>query len=492
MSSPMIAGALVTTLLGVVICAPTGVGAQATTAAPRPGAAGLGDTVQPRLGNGGYQVRHYRLDLRFTEDLTGYTATSTVQARASHALSRFNLDLKGTEVREVMVGGRPARWSRAGDELQVTPESLLPDGADFTVRVTVRGTVPDAQQATALGTSAIGLVRQGTWVQAMNQPSGAHRIAALADHPAQKAPATITVGAPSGLNSIANGDLTGTWREGPLTVRRFDSREKLATELIQIGVGPFTVVHGKKGLGGVGLRYALPRKQAKQIKPQLDRAVPEAIRFLTERLGAFPLRTYGVYATPLGGELETQSLTLLATDSLTPQGFENNGTDAIIAHEIAHEYFGNSVSPSKWSDLWLSEGHAVYYQMLWSQEHGFRAMDKGMREIYQQANAFLQKEGPIAAPRRAAFTPQDMAPYGQGAYQGGALVLYALRQKVGAAAFERIERAWVHDHRDGNAGTDDFIALASRVTGQDLGPFLRSWLYVGKVPPMPGHPDWRP
>ncbi|MFF5307948.1 gluzincin family metallopeptidase [Streptomyces massasporeus] len=110
-----------------------------------------------------------------------------------------------------------------------------------------------------LGTgAAIGLVRSGSWIQALNQPSAAHRIAALADHPAQKAPATISIIAPSRLNSVANGDLTATRRDGAYTTRRFESRQKLATELLQIGVGPFTVVH-KKGRHGITLCYAPPR-----------------------------------------------------------------------------------------------------------------------------------------------------------------------------------------------------------------------------------------
>ncbi|MEX3101900.1 MULTISPECIES: M1 family metallopeptidase [unclassified Streptomyces] len=493
-STPTIAVALAATLLGLTACTT----AEATpalraTGTPRPGAAGLGDPLHPGLGNGGYDVRHYGLDLRFTKDLKQYTATSTVQARASQALSRFNLDLSGTTVREVTVDGRTARWSRSGEELRVTPAAPLRRGERFTVRVRVQAPVLDPRQAAQLGTGpVVGMFRDGSWVQTINQPSGAHRIAALADHPAQKAPATITITAPSRLNSIANGDLTATRRDGAYSTRRFESRQKLATELLQIGVGPFTVVH-KKGPHGIELRYALPTEQARAIEPQLDKTVPEAIRFLEHRLGrgSFPLRTYGVYATPIGGELETQSLTLLNAGTLTPEGFADNGTDGVVEHEISHEYFGNSVSPRRWSDLWLNEGHAVYYETLWMAEHHGVDLEQSMREMYREANAGLRREGPIAAPRRSAFKPRAMAPYGWNAYQGGALTLYALRQKVGEADFQRIERAWVREHRDGVADTAGFIRLAGRVTGRDLGPFLRSWLYAEKVPPMPGHPDWR-
>ncbi|MFI9169137.1 M1 family metallopeptidase [Streptomyces lincolnensis] len=491
-STPKIAAALAATLFGLTAC--TTAEATPTPRAadtPRPGAAGLGDRLHPGLGNGGYDVRHYGLDLRFANDLKHYTATSTVRAHASQALSRFNLDLTGTTVREVTVNGRKARWSRSGEELRVTPAAVLRRGQRFTVRVRVQAPVLDAQHVSKLDAGgAVGLFRYGSWIQDLNQPSGAHRIAALADHPAQKAPATISITAPSRLNSVANGELTATRRDGAYTTRRFESRQKLATELLQIGVGPFTVVH-RNGPHGIKLRYALPKDQARAIEPQLDRTVPKAIRFLEGHLGtgSFPLRTYGVYATPVGGSLETQSLATLAIDELTPEAFANNGTDAIVEHEISHEYFGNSVSPRRWSDAWLNEGHAVYYERLWG--HDATNLEDSVRESYRAANAQLRKEGPIAAPRLSAFKHRAMAPYGWTTYEGGALTLYALRQKVGEADFQRIERAWVREHRDGVAGTADFIRLVGRVTGRDLGPFLRSWLYAEKVPAMPGHADWR-
>lgn len=474
-------------VLGLTAC--TAASASPADAPARPGAAGLGDSVQPGLGNGGYDVRHYALGMRFAEDLKSYTATTVLKARATRALSRFNLDLTGTEVRSVRVDGQAAHWSRSGEELRITPPEDLPEGAGFTVRVRVGAKVPTAEEAAKLGTSAYGMVRYGGFVQTAAQPSGAHRIAALADHPAQKAPATLTVTAPSRFGTIANGEQTSSRSAGGWTERRFETRQALATQLLQIGVGPFRVVE-RKGPHGVRLRHAVPRDQAGKILPQLDATVPRILEFLTGRLGTFPQRTYGVYATPAGGELETQSLALMPADQLTAQGMQENGTDGVLAHEAVHEYFGNSVSPHRWSDLWLSEGHAVLYQYLWSEaEHGTR-LEKAMRNAYERANKELRASGPVAAPRREAFEPRDRAPYGWGAYQGGALALYALQQKVGERTFQDIERAWVRENRDGTGSTAGFVRLASRVAGQDLKPFLHSWLYSTKLPKMPGHPDW--
>lgn len=211
------------------------------------------------------------------------------------------------------------------------------------------------------------------------------------------------------------------------------------------------------------------------------------LRWLAARLGRYPFAEYGVLATPFGGELETQTLTTMATSELqSPQE-----ADSILLHELSHAWFGDSVSVRRWgSDLWLAEGHAVYYEDLWSDRTSPGTLLRSMRAAYRQLPTWAADEGPIAAPRPVTGADAAYAPYTISAYEGGALVLYALRERVGARTFSRIERAWVSTYRDRSAGTDEFIALASRVSGHDQRPFLTRWVYGRTPPPMPGHPDW--
>jgi aminopeptidase N len=195
----------------------------------------------------------------------------------------------------------------------------------------------------------------------------------------------------------------------------------------------------------------------------------------------------------LAAPAETQTISLFDIPWFTdyPQGL----WDPVMLHELAHQWFGDSVAPWEWSDVWLNEGHASWYEYSYAAQKGFLGDDTGtgiqdleayMRHVYAQGDQYRAQYGPVAQPPsgdpEALFNPN--------VYEGGALVLYALRQEVGGATFERIERTWVSRYRGESASTSDFIALASRLAHRDLSGFLRAWLYGTKTPPMPGHPDW--
>jgi aminopeptidase N len=107
-----------------------------------------------------------------------------------------------------------------------------------------------------------------------------------------------------------------------------------------------------------------------------------------------------------------------------------------------------------------------------------------MRAVYAHGDQWRADDGPVAEPS----SPESLFAFQR--YHGGALVLYALREEIGTRAFERLEREWVRRYRDESVGTEDFIALASRVAHRDLSGFLRAWLYDTTTPPMPNHPDW--
>lgn len=191
-----------------------------------------------------------------------------------------------------------------------------------------------------------------------------------------------------------------------------------------------------------------------------------------------------------GFELETQTLTLFERELFTEPAYPKWYVESIMVHELAHSWFGNSVSPATWADLWLNEGHATWYEALYAEETADKTVAARMKAAYGASDRWRTAGGPPAAPK----PPKNGSKTGifrANVYDGAALVLYALRQEIGRPAFERVERAWVARNQDGTATTADFVRLASETSGRDLGGFFQAWLYGAKTPPMPGHPDWK-
>jgi aminopeptidase N len=240
------------------------------------------------------------------------------------------------------------------------------------------------------------------------------------------------------------------------------------------------------------VRDVVPRRLAASLGPALA-GVTGQIAWMAQRVGPYPFTRYGRLAVDAElSALETQTLTIFA------KRYADEGPGPlrqVLLHELAHQWFGDTVSPAQWSDVWLNEGHATWYEIHWGEEqgslqqvYGARDVQALLREVYAVSDRLRTQYGPPAAPRSALALRQLFNP---NVYVGGALALYALRQEIGTPAFEEVERRWVSDHRDRTASTADFVALASQVAGRDLGPFLGAWLYGQTTPPMPGHPDWQ-
>lgn len=263
----------------------------------------------------------------------------------------------------------------------------------------------------------------------------------------------------------------------------------MATELAQISIGRSAVVRGT-GPHGLPLRHVVPAKQRTALKPWLERTSRQ-LTWMERRAGRYPFENYGVLAADAqtGFELETQTLSLFEQELLISRTYPTWYKESLMMHELAHQWFGNSVTPRMWTDLWLNEGHATWYEWSYGAERGGPSLERRTREAYRQSDAWRKRFGPPAALRPAEEGSKTRL-FSSMVYDGSAVVLYALRERIGAAAFARLQRAWPQRYADGNATTADFIVLASEISGQDQSAFLKKWLYGKTTPPMPGHPRW--
>ncbi|MET9255297.1 M1 family metallopeptidase [Streptomyces sp. NPDC003717] len=456
----------------------------AASAPPTP--LGVGDRLYPHLGNPGYDVAAYDLDLTYTGDNSKpLRAVTTIDARTTADLDRINLDFTHGTVDSVEVDGEPAGFETAGEDLVITPDDAL-DAGSWT-RITVRHTSDPVYPEDREG----GWVRTADGLAMANQADVAHLVFPCNDHPSDKARFTFRITAPDGLTAVANGLPTDVDRAGTTTTWTYRTEHPMATELAQVSIGRSAVLH-RAGPHGLPVRDVVPAEHRAALEPWLAKT-PGQIAWLEGKVGRYPFETYGLLMADAatGFELETQTLSLFERELFTEPGYPAWYLESIMVHELAHQWFGDSVSPKTWSDVWLNEGHATWYEALYAEEKAGKTVAARMKAAYGASDRWRAAGGPPAAPKPPA-PGSKTGIFRANVYDGAALVLYALRQEIGAPAFERLERAWAERHADATASTADFVRLASDVAGRDLTGFFQGWLYGAKTPPMPGHPDWHP
>lgn len=469
-------------LVGV---APTG--AVATRGARSPSAADPGsldppDPYYPALGNRGYDVEHYDVRVAYdppagdapgnrSGELTGDTRIS---ATATEQLAHFNLDLAGFDVASVRVDGRTAAFHRTEDELRVSPRVPIANGAPFTVRVRYSG-VPTPGQIPGLGAQN-GWLLTSDGAATLNEPDGARHWFPANDHPSDKATFGFRIDVPTPLVAVANGVLDTKVAQGDRTIWSWNETAPMTTYLSQLTIGNLEL-RQEAPVDGVAIRNAFAPEIAARAAAAAE-ATPEMLRFLSGWFGRYPFSTYGIMV-PGGGPrslaFEAQTFSLIASDLFRDPTLAS----AILAHELAHQWFGDSVSPASWDETWLNEGFATYAEWLWS-DHALG--DPLQSEVDRAINAVRR------SPDVAADDPGVDEMFGTAPYERGGLTLHALRLTVGDETFAKILRTYVERFSGKTATTEAFVQVANEVSGQDLTSFLRSWLGPGPLPQLPKTP----
>ena len=433
---------------------------------------GIGDLFYPTLGNPGYYVQHYNIDLISNFPAKSISATVTLQVKAEQSLNSLNLDFQGFSIQEIKVSSTVVSdYTRNASKLLIKlPQTMQPDQI-FPVTISYSGE-PQSLKSTAIPIP-VGWLQYNGGTFVLSEPSGAEGWFPVNDHPCDKAIYTMRITAPKPYSVAANGELKDTFDNGSTRTFHWETRDPLAPYLVTMAVGNF-VEQTQSGPANLPIRNFFPTNLAAQASNVFS-PTAAIIEFYSSRFGPYPFETYGalVVDTTLAASLETQTLSLFGRNIV----LNNQSAEIAVPHELAHQWFGDSVSLKSWKDIWLNEGFATYAESMWYEHvHGKQALDNLMRELYQE-----QRQKPDPPPGNP---PPDNL-FNKGVYNRGALTLHALRLKLGDDTFFNILRTYAGRYRNGNASTPDFVAVANEVSGQNLQDFFNGWLYNPAIPPIP-------
>jgi aminopeptidase N len=430
------------------------------------------DPYTPHSGDRRWRATHYDLRLDYRVATNRLDGTATITAVAHEPLDRVVLDLHGLTVDRVDVDGVRTKKTATGvHKVTVTPATPIPADTEFTLHVRYRGSPRPLRSPWG----QIGWEELTDGVIVAAQPTGAPSWFPCNDRPDDKATYRIEITCESGYDVVANGELLGKERSGSGTRWTWATTDPMATYLATVQIGRYRT-HTVRG-GEVPVTLHHPADLSSAAKTDFAR-VPDMIALFTDRFGPYPFPAYGVVVTDdeLEIPLEAHGLAVFGRNHVDGE----HGTDRLIAHELAHQWFGNSVTLGRWRDIWLHEGFACYAEWLWSEHRGADTAD-ALAERY--------RAGVLEQPRDIVVgDPGAKDMFDDRVYKRGALALHALRRTIGDQPFFGALRTITERHRHGTVTPEDVVDAFAGTSGSSaagITAITGPWIDETGVPDLP-------
>lgn len=427
------------------------------------------DPYLPHNGNHGYKVSRYDLDLGYRVNSNRLAAKATITAVTTEERPRFAFDLaQNLKVGKVFVNGsRNVKWAHRGNKLVLTPGDRIPSGGSFVVTVQYSGTPQPIRSM--WGEVGWEELTEGALVA--SQPNGASSWFPCDDHPKSKAGYRISITTDSPYHAIANGTLLRKQTRSSQTTWVYEQTEPTSTYLATIQIGRYE--HRSIGSAAVPIHTLHPPQLRSAFDIDFEQQA-EMMNLFVDLFGPYPFPHYSVVVTAddLEIPIEAQGLSVFGANHCTGR----RASERLVAHELAHQWFGNSLTLGWWRDIWLHEGFACYAEWLWSEHSGAESAG----QLARQAHHGLERK------------PQDLivadpgpqAMFDDRIYKRGALTLHALRGALGDETFFALLRAWATDHRHSTVTSEQFTDFAGRYTDNSLRSLWDRWLGEKALPPL--------
>jgi len=310
-----------------------------------------------------------------------------------------------------------------------------------------------------------------------NWPNRAHNWLPCADYPADKASVDFVITAPDNYQVVANGmDKEENLLPNHLKITHWKENVKIPTKVMVIGVADFAIDHTGEVNKVPVYTYAFPESKVPAFKNYA--VAKEILQFYTKKIGTFPYeKLANVQSKTIFGGMENASAIFYFENSVTSRGIEE-----LMAHEIAHQWFGDAVTEKSFAHLWLSEGFATFMTNVYL-ENKYGADTLKKRLVADRAKVLRFEKGRFTPVVDTAVKSDYMQLLNADSYQKGGWVLHMLRRKLGDTLFWKGIRNYYNKYNEANANTDDLRHVMELASGQNLQQFFKQWLYT------PGNPQ---
>lgn len=420
------------------------------------------DPYFPTHGDDRYAVEHYDLDLDYKLASNRLSGRARLRVRALADTPDLRLDLAGLQASKITVGGQPPKRTRT-DARSLTVVTPQPLAAGQRIEIEIGYAGKPSGVSGPFGPAGWEELEDGALVA--SQPYGAPSWYPCNDYAGDKATYRIALSTDPGYEVIANGTPEATLRSGARRVKVWNETHPMAPYAAVVHIGRYATTD----LGGGVLLVAPPA--VRRAGTPFER-LPAMIDTLAGWFGPYPFDAYRCVVTPDALEIPLEAQGLASFGS----NFVRTDWDAerLVVHELAHQWFGCAVTAPQGADIWLHEGFACYTEWLWSEQRGLATADDRARDHWTRL-ARTHWAHPLQHPG-----VRNM--FDDAVYKRGALLLHALRGRLGDAAFLTMLRAWVDAHRYGCVDTAAFRAHAATYTPDDLTGFFDAWLGEGPLP----------
>ncbi|MCE5290014.1 MAG: M1 family metallopeptidase [Nocardiaceae bacterium] len=427
------------------------------------------DKYLPQNGNRGYRVSRYDLDIEYKMSSNRIAGTALIEGYATESRDKFSFDLSThLTVSKVIVNDkRPERFVHRAGKLRIVLKNKRSTGEALNVQVNYAGTPKPINGPWG----PVGWDELTEGVIVASQPNGAASWFPCNDHPSSKAKYRITLTTDSPYYALANGKLKSTRTKASQRTWVYELNEPTSSYLATVQIGRYTRHQMDKG--DVPMYGVIPPRLRKVFDHDFARQ-PKMMKTFTKLFGPFPLDSYTVVVTEdeLEIPVEAQGISVFGANHCDGR----RGWERLIAHELAHQWFGNSVTSRQWSDIWLHEGFACYAEWLWSEESGGSTADV-LAKSARASLARLPQDIVLGDPG-----PKHM--FDDRIYKRGAILLHALRLELGSKKFFELVREWTKKNRHSTVTSADFKRLAANYSKDSLKSFWEKWLDRKDLPKL--------